>query len=99
MRKVPENLDYLIVLGAHVNGTKLSRALRFRVEKAEEYLRENPRTLAILSGGQAPMKRSVRLGLWLDYLLAHGIERQRLFLEERSVSTADEPAFFSGASS
>ena len=52
MRKVPENLDYLIVLGAHVNGTRLSRALRFRVEKAEEYLRENPRTLAVLSGGR-----------------------------------------------
>ena len=23
MRKVPENLDYLIVLGAHVNGTSI----------------------------------------------------------------------------
>ena len=93
MRKVPENLDYLIVLGAHVNGTRLSRALRFRVEKAEEYLRENPRTLAVLSGGRGVDEKISEAKAMADYLLAHGIERERLLLEERSVSTAENLRF------
>ena len=93
MRKVPENLDYRIVLGAHVNGTRLSRALRFRVEKAEEYLRENPRTLAVLSGGRGVDEKISEAKAMADYLLAHGIERERLLLEERSVSTAENLRF------
>ena len=50
--KVPENLDYLIVLGAHVDGTRLTLALLERTRRALEYLKANPGTKAVLSGGK-----------------------------------------------
>ena len=50
----PKNLDYLIVLGARVENGKPSRALAKRIRAAEEYLKENPETQVIVSGGQGP---------------------------------------------
>mgnify|MGYP000733308500 CR=1 FL=1 len=40
--KTRSDLDYIIVLGAHVNGTKLTLALLERVRRALLYLEENP---------------------------------------------------------
>ena len=42
--KTRSDLDYIIVLGAHVNGTKLTLALLERVRRALLYLEENPDT-------------------------------------------------------
>ena len=50
--KTRSDLDYIIVLGAHVNGTKLTLALLERVRRALLYLEENPGTKAVLSGGR-----------------------------------------------
>ena len=50
--KAPQNLDYVIVLGAHVRGTVPSRALRKRLDCAKAYAEENPDTIFFLSGGQ-----------------------------------------------
>ena len=52
--KVRPDLDYIIVLGAHVAGTRLSKALLERTRRALRYLEENPETRAVLSGGQGP---------------------------------------------
>lgn len=50
--KGEKNLDYVIVLGAQVRGDVPSRALKKRIQKAEDYLKENPETIAVLSGGK-----------------------------------------------
>ena len=50
--KIKNNLDYIIVLGAHVDGTRLSMALLERTRRALQYLENNPDTKAVLSGGQ-----------------------------------------------
>ncbi|WP_157047704.1 YdcF family protein [Cellulosilyticum ruminicola] len=48
---VPQNSDYLIVLGTRVRGEKISLFLKARLDKALcEYLNENPNTQVILSG-------------------------------------------------
>lgn len=52
LQKPSRNLDTLIVLGAQVNGTKLSNSLKLRLERAKEYLDENPETIAVVSGGK-----------------------------------------------
>lgn len=50
MRQKPEqNLPYVIVLGAQVRGTKVSKALRKRLDCAAEYAKENPDTVFFLS--------------------------------------------------
>ena len=40
MRKHP-NLEYIIVLGAHVEGTRLTKALLERTRRALQYMEEN----------------------------------------------------------
>lgn len=47
------SLDYVIVLGAKVkpDGT-LSKTLKLRLDKALEYLKENPETMLVLSGAK-----------------------------------------------
>ena len=47
-----EGLDYIIVLGAQVRKDGPSPVLKYRLDKAVEYLNENPDTVCIVSGGQ-----------------------------------------------
>lgn len=82
-------MDYLIVLGAHVNGTELSRALRFRVDRAWEYLRENPSTVSVLSGGRGVNEQISEARAMAEDLRNRGLPESRIILEERSSSTAE----------
>ena len=93
MRKPPKQLDYLIVLGAHVNGDQLSKALRYRVDKAWEYMKENPGTVAVLSGGRGQGEWISEGQAMANYLIKRGISGERLILEERSTSTAENLRF------
>lgn len=87
------DLDYIIVLGAQVRGTAPSRALRLRLEEAEKYMKENPRTVAVLSGGQGDGEDITEAQCMYDYLTARGINKERLLKEERSVSTQENLNF------
>ena len=91
--KVPENLDYLIVLGAHVDGTLLTLALLERTRRALEYLKANPGTKAVLSGGKGKGEEISEARAMYDYLTANGIEGSRLILEDRSVNTKENLSF------
>ncbi len=88
-----EGLDYVIVLGAQVRGDVPSKALRRRMEKAEEYLKENPETLAVLSGGKGNGENISEAQAMYDGLVEAGIEPERLILEDRSTSTVENLEF------
>ena len=83
MRKYP-NLEYIIVLGAHVDGTRLTLALLERTRRALQYLEENPDTKAVLSGGKGDGESLSEAQAMCNYLVEHGIDRERLILEERN---------------
>ncbi len=89
LEKPQQDLDYIIVLGAQVRGTAPSKALRLRLEETEEYLKENPRTLAVLSGGQGDGEDITEAQCMYNYLTEHGIGAERLIKEERSTSTQE----------
>lgn len=87
------DLDYVIVLGARVREDGLSRALQYRLDRAIEYLAENPGTMLVLSGGRGgdePVSEAVAMR---DYLEFHGVEKRRMILEERSSSTVENIAY------
>ncbi|KSV58147.1 YdcF family protein [Acetivibrio ethanolgignens] len=44
--------DYLIVLGCQIRGTKITRSLKYRLEAAVEYGKENLETVIVVFGGQ-----------------------------------------------
>ena len=62
------NLDYIIVLGAQVHQGSPSLVLRYRLDKAAEYLRANPGTTCIVSGGQGPNEPYAEARGMADYL-------------------------------
>ncbi len=81
------NTDYLIVLGAGVNGTTPSLSMVDRLDAAEAYLRANPDTVAILTGGQGPGEDITEAQAMYSALTARGIDAARLILEEQATST------------
>ncbi|MBQ3079416.1 MAG: YdcF family protein [Clostridia bacterium] len=92
-QKPPMNLDYIIVLGAKVNGTSPSGALRNRIQLASEYLHENPRTLVIASGGQGPDEGISEAECIRRGLIQRGISEDRIIMEDASTSTLENILF------
>lgn len=91
-----KNLDYIIVLGAQVRGNRPSRALRKRIETAADYLKENPSTIAVLSGGQGPGEEMTEAACMRLILTDMGIEPERLILEETSTNTWENLEYCAG---
>ena len=91
--KVRADLDYIIVLGAHVNGTRMTLALLERTRRALLYLEENPGTRAVLSGGRGDGERISEAEAMYRYLTEHGIDGRRLLKEERSTNTKENLDF------
>ena len=91
--KPSKDLDYIIVLGAQVNGTKLSNSLRLRVERAGEYLEENPEACAVLSGGKGTGEDITEAEAMYRYLVKKGVSPDRLLKEEHSTNTSENLKF------
>ena len=83
-------LDEIIVLGAQVrpDGTP-STVLRYRLDAAAAYLRENPDTRCIVSGGQGGNEPTSEAECMASYLRKVGIDESRITLEGRSRSTVE----------
>ena len=89
-RAVPENdLDYIIVLGAQVYETGPSMVLRYRLDRAADYLQENKKTRCIVSGGQGYNEPFSEAEGMRDYLVAKGIGEERILLEASSSNTRE----------
>ncbi|MCH1626986.1 YdcF family protein [Ferdinandcohnia quinoae] len=91
--EVPNNADYLIILGAKVNGNIPSLSLSYRINTAAEYLLNNPNTIAIASGGMGPGETITEAEAIQNGLIAKGIDESRIFLEDRSTSTYENVSF------
>jgi uncharacterized SAM-binding protein YcdF (DUF218 family) len=87
--KPTAGVDVMVVLGCQVRGTKVSKALRYRLEAATEYLCDNPDTVVIVSGGQGTGEDISEAEAMQRYLLANGIAQARIIKEERSTSTVE----------
>ncbi len=89
----PEKLDAIIVLGAKVNGTAPSGALDQRIDAAASYLKANPATLCIASGGQGEDEGISEAECIRRGLIAQGIDESRIILEDTSSSTEENLRF------
>ena len=87
------NVEYAIVLGAEVKGTRPSRSLLMRLEKAAEYALENPDVTCILSGGQGNGEDISEAQCMYNYLTEKGIPNERLIMEDRSSTTRENLLF------
>lgn len=85
----PNEAQYLIVLGAGVNGRTPSLSLLNRLTAAEDWLEANPSGKAILSGGQGPGEDISEAAAMYQWLTEHGIAAERLYKEEASSTTRE----------
>jgi len=94
MSHQPEaDVDYVIVLGAKVNKTTPSLSLRYRINSAAEYLKENPRSKVVVSGGQGADEDISEAEAMARSLEAQGIDSGRILLEDKSTSTEENLRF------
>lgn len=88
-----EHLDYLVVLGAQVKGTRPSLSLWYRIDRAGKYLEQDPETKALLSGGKGPDEGISEALCMYEELRKMGISQERLILEDASSSTSENLGF------
>lgn len=88
------SLDYVIVLGAKVKPDgSLSKTLKLRLDKALEYMKENPDTTLVLSGAKGEAEPCSEAEVMEAYLLEQGADAAHLLKEERSLSTVENLAY------
>lgn len=88
-----EACEYIVVLGAKVNGTAPSLSLQDRIHAARDYLTAHPEVIAILSGGQGPDEGISEAECMYRELTALGIPESRLWLEDKATSTWENLTF------
>ena len=84
-----KKLDYLIVLGAQIRGRTLTGSLRRRLDKAVIYLQKNEETVCIVTGGKGKGEAIPEAQAMAEYLIARGIEEERVIQENQSTSTME----------
>lgn len=82
-------LDYIIVLGAQVRENGPSVVLKYRLDSAAEYLEQNPSTICIVTGAKGSNEPVTEARGMADYLIARGIDENRIILEEKALNTAE----------
>ena len=85
--------DYVIILGAQWKAEGPSEVLRRRLDKAVEYLNENPDTQAIVSGGQGGNEPISEAAGMRQYLVDAGIGDERILMEDASTNTYENLVF------
>lgn len=88
-QKAPDGLDAIVVLGARVEADGPSGSLNERIDAAADYLRRNPDTLAVASGGQGEDEPMSEAACIRDHLIAAGISQDRILTEDTSTSTVE----------
>lgn len=91
--KPAKGADYIIILGARVKGKVPSLALQARIEAAARYMRDNPSTIGIASGGRGPGEDISEAEAIKRELMRQGIDETRILMEDRSTSTYENIAF------
>lgn len=79
--------EYIVVLGAKVNGTAPSRTLRERIDAAAEYLKAHPNAVAVVSGGQGADEGISEAQCMFNGLTDRGIDPNRIRMEDKATST------------
>ena len=95
--KGPEpDADYVILLGTQMRSSGPSVDFRARIESAYDYLVQNPGSRLIASGGKGGREPVSEAEGARDYLVRKGISEERILLEDRSTTTAENLEFSAG---
>jgi uncharacterized SAM-binding protein YcdF (DUF218 family) len=85
--------EYVVVLGAGVNGSRPSASLHERMQAALAYAEEYPDAILILSGGQGDGEDLSEAQCMYDWLRSKGLSSKRLWMEDKATSTEENIRF------
>lgn len=88
--------DFIVVLGAQVQGDGPSLTLKKRLDRTLEFLQANPDKTVIVSGGQGADEVHTEASVMAQYLLARGAQPAQV-IEEDQASNTRENLLFSAA--
>jgi uncharacterized SAM-binding protein YcdF (DUF218 family) len=88
-----EDIDFVIILGAGLNGDKPSKTLEDRLEAGLQYLMKNKNLPVIVSGGQGPGESITEAEAMGKFLLDNGISANRIYYENLSTTTYENINF------
>lgn len=88
-----QDCDYVIVLGAGVNGTVPSLSLRERINGAYDYLAAHPDAICVVSGGQGNGELISEARCMYNELVEMGIDGSRIWLEDQATNTRENIRF------
>ena len=91
--EVTHDADVVIVLGAKLWPDGPSPALKRRLDKALDYVSTHPNAEIIVSGGQGHDEYTSEAQAMADYLLEQGCAPERIHLEDKATSTAENLRF------
>ena len=89
-QKAPE---FVVVLGAQINGDQPSLTLKKRLDRAFEYMTEHPQATVFVSGGQGPDETQTEASVMAAYLERRGIAPERIVREEQASDTRENLIF------
>lgn len=81
--------EYVVILGAGLEGDKVSKRLEKRLLKGVDYLIKNEQSKVIVSGGQGDDEDISEAEAMGRYLIENGIEQHRIYYEDKSTSTVE----------
>lgn len=79
--------EVMVILGAQVKPWGPSEMLKDRLDTALDYLKDAPELPIVVSGGQGRDEPTSEAQCMRDYLVEHGIESERIWLEDQSHNT------------
>jgi uncharacterized SAM-binding protein YcdF (DUF218 family) len=88
-----DGADYIIVLGCQVAGEYASLPLLRRGYTAIRYLKRNPETKVVVTGGQGHGENISEAEALRRLLLENKIDKERIFLEDKSKNTMENFIF------
>lgn len=88
------NCDYIIVLGALVDKTKISKSLKDRLDTCIDYIdKTNQNTTIVVSGGRGRGEDITEASAMRNYLISKGIDKNMIIMEDKSTTTKENFEF------
>ena len=85
--------EFVVVLGAQVQGDEPSLTLKKRLDKTLEFMQEHPDRTVIVSGGQGPDEAHTEASVMARYLIEHGADASRIIEEDKASNTRENLLF------
>ena len=88
-----EKVDYMIVLGAGLDGYEVGKTLQSRLDRAIEYYNLNKDVNIIASGAQGKDELISEAEAMYNYLIKNGVDKNHIIKEEKATTTQENIIF------